>query len=94
MHITIEHFDKQFNVGLASKEGKEPFIVIKGCRIVDGSKGRFVSWPAKKLDSGKYWNHIYATEAFGVAVIQAHDASMPKPAPRGRAQEPDDDVPF
>jgi DNA-binding cell septation regulator SpoVG len=99
MKINIEHHDKSFNVGLASREGAEPFIVIKGCRIVDGSKGRFVSWPAKKMDSGKYWNHVYATEAFQAAVLDAYDASAPKPqtdrqrAAKFRQEEPDD-IPF
>ena len=33
---------------LATAEGREPFIVVKGCRIVDGKNGAFVSWPATK----------------------------------------------
>lgn len=89
MQITIEHHDKSFNVALSSKAGAEPFLVIKGCRIVDGSKGRFISWPAKKMDSGKYWHHVYATEAFVVAVIKAYDESAPT-----RARPDDSDIPF
>lgn len=75
MHISIEHHRDQFNVALSSASGKEPFITIKGCRVVDGSKGRFVSWPARKLDSGKYWNHVYASEGFHAAVLKALDES-------------------
>jgi len=91
MHIIIEHHNDQFNVGIASKEGKEPFITVKGCRIVDGSKGRFVSWPARKLDSGKYWNHVYASEGFVSAVLDAYDAS--RKAPR-RTPADQSDPPF
>ena len=75
MHISIEHHRDQFNVALSSASGKEPFITIKGCRVVDGSKGRFVSWPAKKLESGKWWNHVYASEGFQAAVLKALDES-------------------
>lgn len=80
MKISIEHHNDQFNVGLASREGVEPFLVIKGCRVVDGRNGAFVSWPARKLDSGKYWNHVYASEAFARAVLDAYNESKPKPA--------------
>lgn len=72
MHITIEHHDGKFpsfNVSLASKEGAEPFLTVKGCRIVDGSKGKFISWPARKQDDGKYWNHVWANDKFAAAVL-------------------------
>lgn len=94
MHIQIEHHDKSFNIALASKEGKEPFLVLKGCRIVDGQKGRFVSVPSKKLDSGKYWNHAYISEQFQLAVIDAYDASAPKPAAHRAAVDDASGVPF
>jgi DNA-binding cell septation regulator SpoVG len=100
MDIRIEHFagDKpQFNVALASAPGKEPFLTVKGCRIVDGSKGPFVSWPATKNQStGKYWNHVWASEAFAAAVLAKAQESQPRQAPR-RAAAPDtgmDDIPF
>ena len=103
MKISIEHFPgkyPQFNVSLSSAEGKEPFIVIKGCRIVDGSKGQFVSWPATKKDDGKYWNHVYASEGFAKAVLD--EANKSQPAPRARddaararkTSDFDDDAPF
>ena len=86
MNIVIEHIAGQkmasFNVALASAEGKEPFLTIKGCRVVDGSKGRFISWPAKKLESGKYWNHVWASEGFMAAVLAEHDKTAPKQHPK------------
>lgn len=91
MKITVQQFDNQFNVGLASKEGADPFLTIKGCRVVDGSKGRFVSWPAKKMESGKYWQHVYANEAFQRAVLEAYDEAAPKTR---KAAPADDEVPF
>ncbi len=76
MKISIEHFDNQFNVALTTKD--EPFLKIRGCRVVEGSKGRFVSLPAKKMDSGKYWKHVIASDAFQSAILDAYDASAPK----------------
>lgn len=105
MKISIKHFDGQypsFNVSL-SNEGKEPFLEIKGCKIMNGSNGEFVSWPSKKLDSGKYWNHCYASNDFNAAVLQAAKREAPqaeKPAPKpvpantGGFEDMDSDIPF
>ena len=93
-------YGPSFNLGLASKEGADAFLVIKGCRMIDGQKGRFVSMPAKKLDSGKYFNHVWSSEAFQDAVKAAYDAAVPKPAAKPAKQEApkladmDDDIPF
>lgn len=98
MKIAIEWFQDQFNVALASQEGREPFITIKGCRMVNGKNGEFVSWPARKLDSGKYWNHVYASEAFSAMVLE--EAKKTKPAADTRTHserkqhQRDDDIPF
>ena len=74
MHISIEHIDGKypsFNVALHAKEGVEPFLVVKGCRIVDGPKGKFVSGPAtKNATTNKYWNHTYFSDKFSQAVLE------------------------
>lgn len=100
MEITVEHVDgiyPSFNVMLHSVKGAEPFLTIKGCRTVTGANGAFVSYPAKKLESGKYWNHVYGGEKFNAAVLAAAEKAM-RPAGRkhdaARARELDDDVPF
>lgn len=106
MKIIIEHHGDQFNVALQNPGQDEPFVTIKGCRIVNGSKGPFVSFPAKKLDSGKYWNHVYASQAFSDAIIRAaNQDAPPKPRQQPARQAPkqatgtgfdnmDDDIPF
>ena len=103
MQIIIKHFDGQypsFNVSLASQPGKEPFIEIKGCRIVSGSNGEFVSWPSRKMHTGKYWNHVYASEAFNTAVLEEAKKSAPEPkqqqraAPAGGFADMDEAPPF
>lgn len=93
MHISIEHFDNQFNVRLSSKEGVEPFLVIKACRVVSGPKGDFVSFPARKSENGKWFNYVYASEKFQVAVLDAYNASKPK-AKKAAPSDDMDDVPF
>jgi DNA-binding cell septation regulator SpoVG len=99
MKITIERIEPRpaqvpsFNVALSSSEGKDAFLTIKGCRVVDGSKGRFISWPAKKLESGKYWNHVLASEGFMAAVLAEHDKTARKQQPKS-LQDMDNDPPF
>lgn len=91
MNITIEHGSSDyFSVSLASAAGKDAFLVIRGCRVKDGSKGRFVSGPSKKLDSGKWFSHCWMSDGFQAAVLKAYDASAPKPA----STASDDDIPF
>jgi hypothetical protein len=101
MEITVQWFNDQFNVGIASKEGREPFLSIKGCRIVDGQKGAFVSWPATKNQStGKYWSHAWASDDFNAVVLEKAQASAPSrksAAGAGRSnkkEEDDSSIPF
>jgi hypothetical protein len=100
MDIQIKWFDGQFNVILASALGKEPFLEIKGARIVDGQNGPFVSWPAtKNASTGKWWSHVYASDAFNGVVLSKAQATMPAKAPARRQAASagggvDDDVPF
>lgn len=94
MNIIITHHGDQFNVELSSKEGAEPFLSIKGCRIVEGQKGPFVSYPAtKNQTTGKWWSHVWASDKFNQAVLEKVQASIPaKGAPRLRPDN--EDIPF
>lgn len=103
MEITIDHHGDQFNINLHGKAGADPFLTIKGCRIVQGQKGPFVSYPARKMDNGKYWQHVYGGEKFNEAVLRKatgesrpHPPSRPAPPPRPapRASADYDDIPF
>lgn len=94
MKIGIEWHGQQFNV-LLSNGDKEPFLTVKGCRIVNGSKGDFVSWPATKNQStGKYWNHCYASDGFAAAVLAEAQKTQPREPVRGKQSRDDSDVPF
>ena len=103
MEIQIEHIDGKypsFNVALCSAPGAEPFLVVKGCRIVDGANGKFVSGPAtKNQNTGKYWNHTYFGEKFSAAVLEKAQKQAPKPSRAGGTSRPtnedlDSDIPF
>lgn len=100
MEISVKWFDGQypsFNLILASGPGKDPFLEIKGCRIVEGQNGPFVSYPSRKQDNGKYWNHVYGSEQFNAVVLSTAQESMPsrRSAPaRGRPAHDDDGPPF
>lgn len=95
MKITVKHFSGQypsFNVSLASSEGREPFLEIKGCRIVSGAKGDFVSWPSRKQEDGRYWSHVWGSEEFQAAVLKEAGKAAPKAESRKAVDT--DDVPF
>ncbi len=104
MHVTIKWFEGKypsFNVGIASKEGQEPFLEVKGCKIMNGSDGEFVSWPSTKSDrTGKYWNHCYASKKFAAHVLEKAKEEQPKEAPKGKQEKRgsfdvmEDDIPF
>ena len=102
MEITIENHDGKypsFDINLHSAPGADPFIVIKGCRIAEGSKGPFVSYPAtKNATTGKYWNHVYGGEKFNEAVLKlAQRQESPKRPSHDavKARQLDDDsIPF
>lgn len=103
MKITIKWFGDQFNIGLASAEGRDEFLSIKGCRLKSGERGDFVSWPAQKKDDGTYWRHVWGSDEFQAAVIREAKKGQPKPArqkdERWQASAPaqapvEDDVPW
>ena len=75
-----------YDVMLATAEGKEPFLTVKDCMVIDGSKGRFVSFPARKDNKDKWWPMLYASDAFKVELIKAMDAATPKQDTRTHAE--------
>ena len=102
MEVKVEWFDGQwpsFNVSLATKEGKDPFIVIKSCSIVKGKNGDFVKFPSKKKEDGSYFNFIYASREFGEVVLKKAQASFPErkvdePTRKNSVIDMDSDIPF
>lgn len=93
MKVEVQLFPDQFNVLLCRAEGVQPFLTIRGCRVVEGRNGRFVSWPARKTEKG-FWNHCIASDSFAAHVLEVYDAAAPKQAPRKAAEAVDDSIPF
>ena len=105
MEITIEHHGDQFNINLHGALGAEPFLQIKGCRIVQGKNGPFISYPARKMDNGKFWQHVYGGDKFNEKVMQlavqqnmrpSHDAAKARQLPKQGSGFDDmgSDIPF
>lgn len=97
MHIAIEWHDKQFNVNLSSKDGADVFLSIKGCRIVSSPAGEFIGWPASKNEgTGKWWRHVWGSDKFAAAVLEAAKKAQPRgqSRPSKSEHEMDDDIPF
>lgn len=96
MHIqVIWKTDTQFNVEIASSEGKDAFLSIRGCRIARGKEGDFVSPPSTKNEtSGKWWNHAWFSEKFANKVLELAIEAKPGKAPGKPRQDEDDDIPF
>lgn len=95
MHISVKWFDDKFNFSLHANAQADEFLTVKGCRIVDGSKGRFVSGPSSKMQNGKYWNHAWLSEGFAKAVLEKAEAGRPQESRNQAAsQDFDDDIPW
>lgn len=41
---------------------KAELVTIYGIRIVEGTKGKFLSMPARKGSDGKYYSHAYIAD--------------------------------
>jgi DNA-binding cell septation regulator SpoVG len=72
----------QFNLEIASAPGAEAFLVVKGCKIANGSNGQFVSGPSTKGQDGKYWNHTYLNDKFSAAVLKIALDTQPYEEPQ------------
>lgn len=98
MHIQTTWHGSQFNIELASQAGKDPFLIIRGCRIVNGSKGEFISMPSTKNEStGKYWNHAIASDEFQKVVLELAKKNIPQESrgsPPQRQAVEDESIPF
>lgn len=102
MEITIKTWDGgKFDVLVSSKEGADPFMTIKSCKIMSSSKGDFVSYPSTKNEkTGKWWNHFYGSDKFNAAVLEKARAALKEPAKSKYAKndsgfdDMQDDVPF
>lgn len=103
LQVDVEHKDGKypsFDLILRTGEGKDPFMIVRGCRVVSGSNGEFISYPSRKTEQGKYWNHVWATSEFNELILKKAK-SAPAAAPRQQTKPADplagledDSIPF
>jgi hypothetical protein len=92
----------RFDVELASTPTSDPFIKIRGCGLMKkkSDNSEFVSWPStKNQTTGKYWNHVYGSDAFNAAVLAEAKKTQPAAVPARSAAAPaadpfDGEIPF
>ena len=80
----------RFDVELASTPTTDPFIKIRGCGIMKkkSDNSEFVSWPStKNQTTGKYWNHVYGSDAFNAAVLAEAKKTQPAAQVPQKAKE-------
>lgn len=95
MHVSVKWFNQNFNVSFAKEKGGEDFLSIKGCRIVNGQNGPFVSYPSqKKSDGSGYWNHVWASDAFNNHVLKLAQESQPSQSQQKKDDLDGDSIPF
>lgn len=58
-HVYSVRRAKEFNDGGIVFDLNVDDITIYGCRIIQGKKGDFVSFPQRKGKDGNYYSHVY-----------------------------------
>ena len=86
----------RFSIEFAKSVDDDSFYVIKSNRIVDGSKGRFISGPSFKPEDGDWINFTYAEKNFQDYIIGLVDDAtvVQQPVQGGEPFDPDADLPF
>lgn len=87
---------KTFAINIAKKEGEKEFLSIKGCSIREHEGKEFVSFPATKLDDGKWFRYAWGDESFTNHVVKLANEGKAKPAPKKAhvVETEDDPLPF
>ncbi|MBR2155379.1 MAG: hypothetical protein IJ941_00360 [Clostridia bacterium] len=58
--FTVERVHQFDDGGITFNLQVDGFVTVYGCRIYDGKEGKpFISFPARKGNDGKYWNHVF-----------------------------------
>lgn len=58
--LTVERVHQFDDGSITFNLTVDGFVNIYGCRIYDGKEGKpFISFPSRKSNDGKYWNHAY-----------------------------------
>ena len=96
LKVEMSQSGQTFGLAFHKPGNDKPLFVIKGCRLVGGQNGMFVSGPASKMNDGKWFNYLFMDKAFGEFVTKEVEKVAPKPSANTSTQNSDDssDVPF
>ena len=94
MKIEPSQSGKTFGVALVKDD--KVLLVVKGCKLANGSNGQFVSGPSAKMDNGEWFRYLYMDKQFGDYVTKLAIEAMPKEPQQSRQAAPPshEDVPF
>jgi stage V sporulation protein G len=74
-------------------ESEEGFL-MKGFKIIDGSKGLFVSNPSEKDNDGKYWDRVRCSAELTDTVSEKALAEYQQMGGGGAPQQPSKESPL
>lgn len=96
VEVKIEMSPSGKTFGIAFTKNDKVLYVTKGCRLVNGQNGPFISGPSTKMDDGKWFNYLYIDKEFGAYLTKLALEAAPAPAPQQSRQSAPDmsDVPF
>lgn len=97
--IELSQSMKTCGIAIHKKGEEKPFMVIKGCKIVNGQNGPFLSGPATKIDND-WFNYLFMSKEFSQYISEMAVKAFPKQAQGSKAPASgggmiiDDDIPF
>ena len=78
VEVKIEPSKSGKTFGVALVKGDKVLLVVKGCKLANGSNGQFVSGPSAKMDDGTWFNYLFMDKAFSDYVTKLAIESMPQ----------------
>mgnify|MGYP003591551686 CR=1 FL=1 len=94
--VKIEPSQSGKTFGVALVKDDKVLLVVKGCKLANGSNGQFVSGPSAKMDNGEWFRYLYMDKQFGDYVTKLAIEAMPKEPQQSKpkAASLESDIPF
>ena len=94
--VKIEPSKSGKTFGVALVKDDKVLLVVKGCKLANGSNGQFVSGPSAKMDNGEWFRYLYMDKQFGDYVTKLAIEAMPKAPQQSnpKAADLESDIPF
>ena len=94
--VKIEPSKSGKTFGVALVKDDKVLLVVKGCKLANGSNGQFVSGPSAKMDNGEWFRYLYMDKQFGDYVTKLAIEAMPNEPQQSKPKAADleSDIPF